>query len=59
MQKLHEGTHDLNPITKLWQNLTSCQILIFKILEYIKVVEIVIAKMIRSEKNKRFFYHYL
>jgi hypothetical protein len=50
--------HDLNPITKLWQNLILSQILIFKILKYIKVVEIAIVKVIRSGKNERFFYPY-
>jgi len=50
--------HDLNPITKLWWNLTLSQILIFKILKYIKVVEIAIAKLIKSGKNERSFYHY-
>jgi hypothetical protein len=50
--------HDLNPITKLWWNLISSYILTFKILEYIKVVEI--AWVIGSVEDERcFFYNIL
>ncbi len=37
---------NLNPITKFWQNLTSFQCLVMKILKYFKIVDIVIAQMI-------------
>ncbi len=46
---------NLNPITKFWQNLTSSQCLVMKILEYFKVVDIVIAQMIGSIEDERCF----
>jgi len=46
---------DINPITKLWQDITSSFLLTFKILVYIKVAQVV-AQMIDSFEGKWCFF---
>ncbi len=43
---------DVNPITKLWRTLTSSQILENKILEYIKLVELLVVQIIGSIEDE-------
>jgi hypothetical protein len=47
---------DINPITKLRQNITSSYLLTFKILVYIKAAQVV-AQVIDSFEDKRRFSH--
>jgi hypothetical protein len=43
---------DVNPFTKLWKTLSSSQILLEKILKYIKSAELVIVKIIGSMEDE-------
>lgn len=46
---------DLNHVTKLWQNLTSFQCLVMKILKYFKVAKIATSQLIGSMEGTRCF----
>jgi len=45
----------VNPLTKLWKTFSSSQIFVKKILEYIKLVELVIVQVIGSVEDERCF----
>jgi len=47
-----KGTHDLNPIIRLWHNLTTPQLVNFKLSKFIKVEEIDVAQVIGCVENK-------
>ncbi len=47
---------DVNPITKLWRTLTSSRILENKLLEYIKLVELVVVQVIGYIENECCFF---
>jgi hypothetical protein len=46
---------DLNLVTKLWRTLTSFQILENKILEYMKLVELVVVQVIGVVEDQYYF----
>ncbi len=45
----------MNPLTKLWKTFSSSQIFVKKILEYIKLAELVIVQVIGSVEDERCF----
>jgi hypothetical protein len=45
----------VNPLTKLWKTFSSSQIFVKKILEYIKLAELVIVQVIGSVEDERCF----
>ncbi len=47
-----QKSFDINLLTKLWRTFLSSQILEQKILEYIKLVELVVVQMIGSIKDE-------
>jgi hypothetical protein len=51
-----KGTHDLNLVIRLWQNLTSPQFVNFKLSKFVKVEEIDVAQVIGCVENKICFY---
>jgi len=51
-----KGTHDLNLIIRLWQNLTSPQLVNFKLSKFVKVEEIDVAQVIGCVEYKICFY---
>jgi hypothetical protein len=46
---------DVNSLTKLWRTFFSSQILVEKILEYIKLVELVVVQVIGPMEDERCF----